>query len=152
MSVTGLKQDFKTFPGVFEKNYFFFSFPHWWWARSLEIVCKLMILKCSEENLEPKIIYQIWDCSLFFHLKCVLHYQAVYDILVLFIAYGRSTLEIQNNLLSFRFFFFFLLHLGACQILVSPPETESRLWQLKRRGLTPGLPGRPQIPFFRFKK
>ena len=64
-------------------------------------------LKCSEENLEPKIIYQIWDCSLFFHLKCVLHYQAVYDILVLFIAYGRSTLEIQNNLLSFRFFFFF---------------------------------------------
>ena len=50
------------------------------------------------------------------------------------------------------FFFFFLLHLGACQILVSPPETEPRLWQLKRRGLTPGLPGRPQIPFFRFKK
>lgn len=50
------------------------------------------------------------------------------------------------------FQFFFLLHLGACQILVSPPEIEPRLWQLKRRGLTPGLPGRPQIPFFRFKK
>ena len=48
--------------------------------------------------------------------------------------------------------FFFLLHLGACQILVSRPEIEPRLWQWKCRVLSPGLPGRPQIPFFRFKK
>ena len=25
-----------------------------------------MVLKCSEEYLEPKVIYQIWGCSLFF--------------------------------------------------------------------------------------
>lgn len=53
-------EDFKTFPG---KNFTFF---HCCWARSLEIVSRLMILEHSKENLEPKVIHQIWSCGLFF--------------------------------------------------------------------------------------
>lgn len=33
---------------------------HWYGARSPEILARLVISKHSEENLEPKVIYQIW--------------------------------------------------------------------------------------------
>lgn len=68
----------------------------WFGARPHEILPRLVILKHSKENLEPKVIYQIWLVVCF---SSVLYRQAAYDILVLLLL--RCVLGIQMS--SFRF-------------------------------------------------